>query len=102
MPAYTIFYSWQLDTPETADKEFIRAALDRAVEALTNNPEITASPRIDSGMENVAGSPEVATMMFEQINGCALFVADLTLVGKSKSSDRKLFANPNVMIEMGF
>jgi hypothetical protein len=60
---YTVFYSWQSDTPANANRSLIRDALDAAVATLD---AVQEAPRVDTGMEGVAGSPEVATVMFEK------------------------------------
>ena len=105
MAGYTIFYSWQSDTPGGANRSFIRKALDDAVELLAAKAEVYDAPRVDSGMEGVAGSPEVATVMFDKIRDAGIFVGDLTLVGdiSGRSRDeRKRVPNPNVLLELGY
>ena len=105
---YTIFYSWQMDAPISTNKEFIRAALDEAVAQINSNLRIEPSPRIDSGMDDVAGTPEVATIMFEKIKDSAIFVGDVSLVGSidryddTKKTGTQKTLNPNVAIEMGY
>jgi hypothetical protein len=101
---YTIFYSWQSDTAARASRSFIRTALDTAVDILSAGAEVQDAPRVDSGMENVAGSPEVASVMFEKIREAAIMVVDVTLVGEITRSDGsyRRVPNPNVLLEMGF
>lgn len=103
--AWSIFYSWQTDSPASCNRTFIRSALDAAVQQLANPPGVEDSPRVDSGMEGIAGTPEVATVMFEKIQNSAIFVADSTLVGSIPGETRrptKRVPNPNVLLEMGF
>lgn len=97
-------FSWQMDAPVVCNKGLIREAL---VATLKDESKIMDSPRFESGMEKTAGTPEVATVMFEKIRGCAIFVADTTLVGRITTKvdgvDRiKKTINPNVAVEMGF
>ncbi len=127
---YSIFYSWQTDTPAKCNRTFIREAIEAAVTALVQDAQVEDSPRVDSGMEGVAGTPEVATVMFEKIRKSAIFIGDVTLVGsipkrpKARNkilrhaetiiSERfgleiyhprkgeKLVPNPNVLLEMGY
>ncbi len=103
---YKVFYSWQMDTPEDCNKKFIRQALDEAVVDLSNGEgTVLESPRVDSGMEGISGSPEVASVMFDKIAESVLFVGDVTLVGTIKScanEKEKWVPNPNVLLEMGF
>jgi hypothetical protein len=106
MADYTIFYSWQTDSPETVNRRFIRDALDAAVlEIAEHEIQVADIPRVVSGMENVAGSPEVASMMFLQIENAGIFVGDTTLVGEICDADgevAKRVPNPNVSLEMGY
>jgi hypothetical protein len=101
---FSIFYSWQSDAPADCNRALIRQALNDAVAAMacaTNED----SPRVESGMEGIAGTPEVATVMFTRIKRSAVFLGDMTLVGsikKSGSDELKLVPNPNVLLEMGY
>jgi hypothetical protein len=103
---YPVFYSWQNDLPKKCNRTFIREALDEAVRNVTAEGQVEDSPRVDSGMEGIAGSPEVASVMFEKIDRCALFVADTTPIGTiipvSKPDEKKSVLNPNVSLEMGY
>jgi hypothetical protein len=106
MAEYTVFYSWQTDTPDECGKGFIREALNAAITKLSLDIDVEEAPRVDSGMEGVAGSPDVATVMFDKITESSIFLGDMTLVGEIKShgSDSasvKRTPNPNVAIEMG-
>ncbi len=103
---YPVFYSWQNDLPKKCNRTFIREALDEAVRNVTSEGQVEDSPRVDSGMEGIAGSPEVASVMFDKIDRCALFVADTSLVGAivpaSPDDETKKVPNPNVSLEMGY
>jgi hypothetical protein len=100
---YSVFYSWQTDSPKKCNREFIRMALDRAVAAVAKRPGIVEAPRVDSGMEGIAGTPEVASIMFEKIGRAAIFVGDITLVGNVPvSAGKKKIPNSNVTLEMGY
>src|SRR5438128_580679 len=99
---YGIFYSWQSDSDPKCNWEFIRAALDVAV-AEIREKEGFDIPVVDSGMERVAGTPEVATIMFEKIGAAAIFVGDVSVVGKIEQHGKrkpKSTSNPNVLMEM--
>ena len=67
----TIFYSWQSDSPGHCNRNFIRKALDEAVALILPTGTVNDSPRVDSGMERIAGSPEVASVMFDKIKKSA-------------------------------
>lgn len=101
---YTVFYSWQSDAPNGTNRSFIRSALEAAVATLVDSPALEDAPRVDSGMEGVSGSPEVATVMFDKIRESALMVADVTLVGciPQEGGALKRCPNPNVLLELGY
>jgi len=101
--AYTVFYSWQTDTRANANRTLVGDALTAAVTALGEG-QVDDSPRVDSGMEGIAGSPEVATVMFDKIRRAAVFVGDVTLVGTVQRADgqTKRVPNANVSVEMGY
>jgi hypothetical protein len=104
-----IFFSWQSDTEDRTNRRFIHTVLTKVCQQLADTPEVEESPRVDSGMEGVAGSPEVASVMFQKIDTAAIFVGDMTLVGtiapvtKQDEPPRlKRVPNPNVLTEMGY
>jgi hypothetical protein len=102
---FSIFYSWQSDAPGDCNRTFIRKALDAAVASLSSGATVEDSPRVESGMEGIAGTPEVATVMFTRIKRSAVFLGDMTLVGsitKEGSHEVKRVPNPNVLLEMGY
>src|SRR4051794_25588061 len=103
---FTIFYSWQSDSPAEANRTFIERALRDAIKDLREEKVLEDLPIVDLGMERVPGSPEIATIMFKKIGRSAIFLGDATLVseGKQLLPDRapKLAGNPNVLIEMGY
>lgn len=101
---YGIFYSWQTDTPSKENRHFIRAALENAISKLQEAPEVVDAPRVESGMEGVSGTPEVATVMFEKIMESSLFLGDVSLTGLATRTDeaKRRMPNSNVILEMGF
>ena len=103
---FTIFYSWQSDSPAKANRKFIEMALRDAVKAISDEKSMADLPVVDLGMERVAGSPEVATIMFRKIGRSAIFLGDVSLITEVKklisTKEQKLAANPNVLIEMGY
>jgi len=102
---FSIFYSWQSDAPGECNRTFIRKALDASVASLSSGATVEDSPRVESGMEGIAGTPEVATVMFTRIKRSAVFLGDMTLVGsitKEGSDEVKRVPNPNVLLEMGY
>ena len=96
----TVFYAWQSDCPSGTNRGFIRDALDRAVRRLNaDGYEI----RVDEGTAGVAGMPDITGEILKKIDQCAVFVADVTLVGTvDESDDTKRLSNPSVMYELGY
>lgn len=55
---------------------------------------------VDSDTQGVAGQPPIVETIFKKIDSCAVFVADMTLVGIR--DDGCQIPNPNVLIEYGW
>jgi hypothetical protein len=109
----TVFYSWQSDTPADRNRLFIEEAIQEALSRLKSEAELEEALRdtsivLDSDTKNVAGSPPITETILKKIEGCAVFVADLTFVGESMdgltntAGEPRLFPNPNVLIEYGY
>ena len=98
--ARTVFYAWQSDCPSGTNRGFIRKALKRAVKELNaDGYEI----EVDEGTEGVAGMPDITNVILGKIDQCAVFVADVTLVGTvDEAGSTKRLSNPSVMYELGF
>ncbi len=97
-----VFWSWQSDTPQATGRQFVRAALDAAVAQLAagSGLEDAERPEVDSDTSSVPGSPPIAETILRKIRECAVFVADVTPVGRTAAG--KKLVNPNVMIELGY
>ena len=106
----SVFYSWQSDTPNNLNRNFIEKALEAAIGRIGGNAELNSAPRVelDKDTAGVAGSPAVVETILAKIETCAAFVADLTFVGKSgpelerPEGASRQFPNPNVLIEYGY
>ena len=57
-------------------------------------------------MKNNTGSPDIANTIFDKIDDCDLFIADVSIINKSKCklirSRSKPTPNPNVLLELGY
>jgi hypothetical protein len=89
-----LFYSWQSTTDEKANRFLVRDALEVACKGLEHQVEL------DEATRGVPGSPSIVESIFRKIEGSALVVPDITLVGMY--SEGKYTANPNVLIEYGY
>ena len=99
-PATTVFYSWQSDLPNSTNRGFIGDCLERAIKELKADPSLTVDPCLDRDTQNVPGSPDIASTIFDKIDKCGLFVCDVSIVNHN-SSERPM-PNPNVLIELGY
>ncbi|CAN5484489.1 hypothetical protein BH10PLA2_BH10PLA2_15400 [soil metagenome] len=102
----TVFYAWQNDRPGKVNRHFIRAAAESAVKKVVAKAELVDSPRLDHDTKGLPGAPEIANAIFEKIDSCALFVADVTFAGsfdpQDAGKDSKLLPNSNVILELGY
>ena len=95
-----VFFAWQSDTDTKDNKSFIWDAVSTACEELADetNPEL--SPRPEKDTEGISGSPNIVQTIFNKIDRCSIFIADVTFVAQSKSG--KHLPNPNVLLELGY
>jgi hypothetical protein len=109
----TVFYSWQSDSPSNLNRSVIERALQEALKRLHSDAALENALRevnveLDKDTQGVAGSPPIAETILQKIKGCAVFVADLSFVGESKSGfttasgKPRQFPNPNVLLEWGY
>jgi len=103
--AITLFYSWQSDCPNSTNRTFIEDALEKAIKEVSTNISIENAERnetlaLDKDTQGVPGTPPITDVIFQKISGAAVFVPDLTFVGKAKTN--RLIPNPNVLIEYGY
>lgn len=100
----TVFFSWQSDTSSREGRNLIEKALEAAVSKIADNAELEEAVReglqVDKDTKGVPGSPPIFATILEKIDRAAVFVADLTFVGKC--SDGTPTPNPNVLIEYGW
>jgi hypothetical protein len=101
----TIFYAWQSDRPPKVNRNFIESALTSATKKINQALSLEPAPRpaefsVDRDTKSVPGTPPIADTIFQKIEGCAVFVADVTFIGESDRE--RLVCNPNVLIEYGY
>ena len=97
---FTLFYAWQSDRDAKVCRYLIRDAAKAAIKKLTTHSTIEDAPRLDHDTLKVAGTPEVASTIFDKINKAGLFLADVSFVGTSHDGDA--IPNPNVLLELGY
>lgn len=96
----TVFFSWQSDTRAAANRTLIEAALERAVSELRSDATINVQPVVDRDTMAKAGSPDIGATIFEKIEKCGAFVADVSII--NSGSGERPSPNPNVLIEVGY
>lgn len=96
-----VFWSWQSDSPGKNNHYFVRDALELALKKVADDLDLTEAerPEVDHDTKGEPGLVSIVDTIFEKINQAAVFVGDLTYVGKTEKG--KLLPNPNVMIELG-
>jgi hypothetical protein len=101
----SIFYSWQSDSPKETNRAFIESVLEKAIARLSGDVELQEAIRdeqvvLDKDTKGIPGTPPIVDTIFKKISGCAVFVPDLTFVGRTDAG--KPIPNPNVLIEYGW
>ena len=98
--ADTIFYSWQMDTPQRENKALLREELSKAIATINAELGINDAVRIDHDTKDVPGNPVIIDTILEKIAACQIFAPDVTFV--AVTSDGKKVPNPNVLVELGY
>ena len=95
-----IFYSWQSDTPNAANRSFILKALEDAAKEIASDDSIKVEPVVDRDTLDVAGSPDIGTTILAKIKSSDVVVADVTIINSGSAG--RFTPNPNVMVEVGY
>jgi len=97
-----VFWSWQNDFVPKTCRHFIRDALVDAIDAAGKELELEDSerPEVDHDTKERPGMAEITKTILDKISRSAVFVADLTPIGKTTVG--KALPNPNVLIELGW
>ncbi|MDE1996869.1 MAG: hypothetical protein KGI75_30500, partial [Rhizobiaceae bacterium] len=96
----TVFYAWQSDRDQKANRHFIRRALDDAAARINEDNTLGVEIKIDADTEGVLGTPAVTETILGKIRSSDVFVPDLTFVAETEAG--KQTPNPNVMVEYGY
>lgn len=103
---FKVFFSWQADLPSKQTRRFIEESIDAANEMLPKSIILIR----DDATRNKLGSPDIMNSIFDKIDDCDLFIADVSIVGSyiqlksedNEKTDPKFFPNPNVLLELGY
>ena len=100
MEEIVVFYSWQSDLPKETTENAIRICLKQATaEIEKQNCDIKFN--LDEATRNYSGCPDIPSTIFEKIQKCDIFIADLSTISEKNQQGKKT-PNPNVLIELGF
>src|SRR5258708_8170627 len=112
-----IFWAWQSDTDQKVGRYLVRDALDAAIQKVKEANEIEEPAEqtrlqelhLDYDTKDLSGSPDIVAAIFNKIAAAAVFVGDVTPVGKTptkvvggKRQKTKPLMNPNVAVELGY
>lgn len=107
MANINIFYSWQSDLPGAETRNFIQSCIDAAVKTLKDTVYVEANRDTRGNY----GSPDITNVIFEKIQQCDIFVADVSIINSehyelNENGEyvqiQKLSPNPNVLLELGY
>lgn len=101
-----IFYSWQSDLPGNQTRSVIQDSIESVVRTMRDTVEIIA----DRDTKGEYGSPDIVETIFNKIDECDIFIADVSIINKYYPIDEegqpievvKTTPNPNVLIELGY
>ena len=94
-----IFFSWQSDLDSKTHRNFIEKCIKKSLKALNKVDELHVFLEYDRDTLGLLGSPDISISIFEKIDKCALFIADISNI---TSTDKRTIPNPNVLIELGY
>jgi hypothetical protein len=100
MEKYRVFYSWQSDLPNAANRSFIEKALEDAAKDIRADESVKIEPVIDRDTVGVPGSPDIANTIFAKIEQAQVFACDVSITNQGEKSRKT--PNPNVLIELGY
>ena len=102
---FKVFFSWQSDLSANQTTRFIEESIELAKTLLPDS--IILVP--DEATRNRLGTPDIMNSIFEKIDDCDLFIADVTIVGQysipvedGEDPIVKYLPNPNVILELGY
>src|SRR4051794_33797775 len=81
MVDYTVFYSWQYDSPRNCNMNFIEDCIKRGLKQINRKVDLELAPRLDRDPRGLPGTPPIADTVLRKIRESGVIIADLTLVG---------------------
>jgi hypothetical protein len=111
-----VFWSWQADLDPRLHQYLVRDALRDACDHIAQADEVDEAdrPQVDHDTAGLVGTPDIVASILAKIEESAVFVADVTPVGRTVPAENrpgraaedlptvKFLQNPNVMSELGY
>lgn len=94
----TVFYSWASDHKN--QKKEIENTLRAALKA--TKKQLNIDLVIDRDTKGKSGAIDIIDSIFEKIDHCRIFVADLSFIGSKWRFRNQKFVNQNVLFETGY
>lgn len=101
MMQYTVFFSWQSDLPNNKNRNFIESCLLKSIKDLKKDVEYSLELNIDRDTQSKLGTPDITESIFNKIDKCSFFIADISIINGKSRKYRKT-PNPNVLTELGY
>ena len=103
MSKKVIFYSWQSDSDNRYNRNFIENSLKKAIKEI-NREDLDFEFIIDRDTRNIPGMPSIENTIIEKINLTDIFIADISLINTESVElrDERPVSNPNVLFELGY
>ena len=100
--ADTVFWSWQSDSSPKTNRHFIRDALSKAVDRVSQDLGVEDADRVelDHDTKSATGMADISNTILKQVSAATVFVADVTPIAAADSG--KKLPNPNVLVELGY
>lgn len=93
----TVFFSWQSDS-QNENRNFIEKSIKSSLKSLEKDNSFELTIRLDKDTHGLTGSPDIMSSIYQKIDKCSLFIADISnVIGNEKKSP-----NPNVLLETGY
>ena len=96
---FSVFYSWQSDSEQKYNRNFIEDCLEKAIKNINNSSSDGLMLSVDKDTRGVPGSPDIVNAILQKIDRAVCFVADVTPIC---IINEKGISNPNVMFELGY
>jgi len=95
-----VFYSWQSDLPSNKNRSFIESCIKQSISVVYEKQKKISEIILESDSRNEIGTPDLSATIFNKIDCCDIFIADISLI--NPKTNERITPNPNVMIELGY